>query len=431
MKSGSVNATIDEESQEARPLSGKDGFVPGIAEALSPLGAVSTLLVAMIGTGVVAMPFIFLLCGITLGVIGLAAMAWLAQLAMVCIIRSVQISRCVSYEDLGERAFGMWFSRITDLSLIGLLLGSTAAYIIIATNILSVSLPDSLSVPRPTLFALVALAMFPVCLARTYDGLAAINTFCFTSFVVISVICTVKSVLVREHIQVDETTQRISPIIGLILSLPMTSTYMNGHMNVPQVYAELRPQWKRRAIPLGTAVCVIAFAFYVFAGMVPYLVFHASTETDILTQLVNTFMAVHSARDPHLSLAQVLLGLCIVLKTPVIQFPLRSLVLGRFQPDAKLATLPMPQNLLLTAVCIAAAYLLAVALPRLDLVIQIVGATSGVFLVYICPGAFTLGIERRKAADVWVAVRGWTLVVSGLCISVTALCAVIVNEVFS
>eukprot|EP00386_Alphamonas_edax_P013567 GDKI01041885.1.p1 GENE.GDKI01041885.1~~GDKI01041885.1.p1 ORF type:complete len:429 (-),score=119.66 GDKI01041885.1:397-1683(-) len=398
-------------------------FIEGIPETMSTMSASIAILVSMIGTGVVAMPYAMRLTGTYLGIGSLCFMGFLAWLSMHSLVKACAASRSASYEALAEKSLGMNFRRMSDASVVFVLVGTVTAYIIIASNIIRCFVPGNL--PDFVAFAAVALAMFPVCLARSYGGLSFVASFCFTSFLFISF-----SIIVRTYGYASAPGKAEHPAatfswIGVLLSLPMTGTAMNCHTNVPQVFAELNRGMKNRASALLFAVTGVACAFYLAAGLIPYWVFGADTQSDILSQLAKALVTSKFAEnsDALIVCAQALLGVSIILKTPLMCFPLRSVVLAAVDPSAQLATTSQAKNMLVTGSSLAFCYVAALCLPKLDLVIQLMGATAGNFLVFVAPGIFSLCLEGASAKP-----RAYFMIVIGVVMAVASLTVVVGKE---
>jgi len=276
------------------PFLVREHFVEGVTEKLSPAGAVVTILVSMIGCGVVAMPYAFRLTGTLLGVVALTVIAFLAWLSSHSLINACKISRSATYDQLGEKGLSLLFRRITSLSLAILLIGTVAAYIIIVSNIAE-SILEMSSIPQAVVFLCVAVLMYPLSVARSYEMMKFVSSFCFCAFLCIVGIMVWKAQWVRTHPSHDVPPADMS-FVGVILSMPMLSNSMNGHMNVPQVYAELQRRHKKRASLLMALACVIGSIFYMVAGVIPYLAFGVTTQEDMLKQLA---LLVHQLNGEH------------------------------------------------------------------------------------------------------------------------------------
>eukprot|EP00745_Piridium_sociabile_P042915 TRINITY_DN87053_c0_g1_i1.p1 TRINITY_DN87053_c0_g1~~TRINITY_DN87053_c0_g1_i1.p1 ORF type:complete len:320 (+),score=13.19 TRINITY_DN87053_c0_g1_i1:437-1396(+) len=302
-------------------------------------------------------------------------------------------------------------------------------------------------ITKPYMFLLVTAAMTPGCLARSLSSLKSVNNFCFLSFVYVAVTVVTKALMLRAVVQPtkpDDDYNNNSPLIGFALALPITCTAMNAHLSIPQVYSELSWKTKQRAKELVGVSCILGFIFYLFAGQVvyvmfsvatkagihytcaiPFTVFGFSTESNIIAQLTS----LHSEQDSFVSLAKALLGVSIVLKTAMLQVPLRTIIASilwsKEGPDT-LLSISFNNNVCITIASLLAAYLFAVSVPRIDLMIQLIGATSAVGLVYVLPGVFSLRLDRRSTFI--TQLRGWTLIACGSLISVSSLGVVISTE---
>jgi len=196
---------------------------------------------------------------------------------------------------------------------------------------------------------------------------------------------------------------------------------MFGHMNISQIYAELRPEAKPKAPAMVVVSCVGTIALYAVIGLVGYAAFGRQTTSDVVAQIAN-----HEGEGGIVAVIQGLLGSFIVLKTPLLIMPLRSISLSLIQAvrprkidgdnDAPLTAL---QNALLTFVLLLCVYAIALLFPNLGTLLQILGAVVVIPLCFVVPARLSWSAEKPRPIALCCAMG-----LAGVTISVLSLVAV-------
>jgi len=392
----------------------------GLEERLSFVQGAISLAVSMIGTGIVSFPYGFALCGYVLGPMALIFLCVLAHVSYVSLIRCTAKMQVASYGGLLLSVPKAW-SHYTNISLWLLLVLATAAYVLITADIIrSVLLGNASEVPLalrdPVVFAVILLAVYPLCLLKSMHGLSVISAYC--SFAIIAVVC----LIVGESLRIwtsspppesSAATASTEPR-SVLLAMPILGCAMFGHMNVSQVYAELRPSVKPKASLVALTACLGSAALYMVVGAVGYAAFGRSAEPDVVAQL-----AARGGEGGAVAAIQGLLASFIALKTPLLILPLRSLSLEVAAPEVSPAELAAPRHALLTLSLLACVYLAAVALPDLGRLLAVLGAVCVVPLCFVVPARLSWASEVPRPAA-----RCLALAAAGGLISAFSLAAV-------
>jgi len=415
--------------------SAEPGAWAGQKENLGFWPAVVSLSVSMMGTGIVAFPFAFALCGYVGGPAALCLFGTMAFQSYSALLRCTALAREVSYGELVARA-GSWWQRYTTWALWVLLVMANAAYVIIAAHVIrSVALQDAVGEAPPmwlsnaVLFALIVAVIFPLCLTTSLQGLSLVTTYCsFAIFAVTGIIiwrCT--EILLTSPPAPSSGPKAVTEPLPVLLALPIVSCGMFGHMNIGQIYGEMLPGVKPRANLVALTACVIVIAFYAAVGFAGYAAFGQDAQSDIVAQL-----AAHDREGLLVSVGQTLLTSFIVLKTPLVVFPLRAVTLGLLAPlggqgpggprrrSASLKELPRGGNAALTAGLLACIYLVAVALPALDTLLEVLGALAVVPLCFVVPARISWAMETPRRSALCIGLGSVGAVVSALSLAEVA-----------
>lgn len=395
----------------------------GAEQRLGFFGATVSLAVSMLGTGIVAFPYSFALCGYVVGPIALAFIGFLGYLSYVSLIRCTAKMRVASYGGLLGAIPKVW-GHYTNIALWFLLIFATTAYVLIAADtIRSTSLKglggESVILQNHVLFALILAVIYPTCLARSVRGLSAVSAYCSSAVLAVVVLIIWKAYCIyTDSPPLGDLGMTASTEPGsILLAVPILGSAMFGHMNISQIYAELHPKVKPLASAVALAACLGVVALYLVVGCVGYAAFGRGAKADVVAQI-----AASSGEDPAVVAAQGLLASFIVLKTPFLILPLRNLTVSLLAPSANAMELPLRAHAGLTLALLACVYAAAVALPDLGKVIEILGAVCAIPLSFVVPARLSWSIEVPRPATACLLLAG-----AGSLASVLSLTAIVLG----
>jgi len=362
------------------------------------------------------------LCGYLMGPLSVLVLAYLAHMSYVSLIQCTANERVASYGELLQQLPKV-YQYYTNVSLGALLVLASTASVLIASDIIKSSLGHGSSKDMPlilqnhVLFAVILLVMLPLCLAKSFNGVKLISTYCTFA------ILTVTFLIVWRCLQVavgDTLPQSTAPTASaaapsVVLALPLFGCAMFGHMNISQIYAELRPEAKRYAPMVSVTACTGTLFLYLLVGGTGYAAFGRTAMPDVVAQI-----AEHYGETADIAIMHSLMGSFVVLKTPLLILPLRSLALQALDPTLRPSELPPGRHFLLTLALLACVYLAAVALPQLDVLLEILGALFVVPLCFIVPARLSWTIEVPRPS-----LKCITLGVFGTAASLLSLAAVL------
>lgn len=393
---------------------------------LSFSGAALILFCTAVGAGVVAMPRAFSFSGWIAGMVALVVSAALSNLSLSCLFKCAQNHRGPStYQSLVQKHLPTGLSFFVEIAVALLLLGAVGTMLLLTMHVWeSVELATGIALlPQSHMpWAIFILATL-LCLPRNFadlQGLSVVNV-CSTLTVII-LICFESSrvdssgmpgTVWRTWLPAPGFSSSTSPT-GLLAALSIILYGFFCQIQAPQLYSELQPSVRQNASLVGVVASTACCIIYVAVGVLGYAAFGVKTESDILAQLTKLNPGNH-----RLCLAQVLFGLVLLLSTPLVLAPLRSMLLRSLAKDphglVEAQDVSSEVHIATTSSILALAMVIALNVPGVDFIMGILGATCVVFLALIVPGLLTL----RCCGGDW-KVAGWTLVVAGsLCAPLT------------
>lgn len=167
------------------------------------------------------------------------------------------------------------------------------------------------------------------------------------------------------------------------------------HTAVMPVYAELKDRSQSKM--QNVSHCAIGFSALIYActAVMAYLSFRDGTEANILDSFSQYYPQSYSCS------MRVALVATFILTVPVLCFPGRQCYCSLFHKFGYVESprLPLGQHCALTAAIIGLVLVLALYVPGLQAVFGIVGATSSVSLLFLCPGLCYLKIVEGPSSN--------------------------------
>ena len=154
------------------------------------------------------------------------------------------------------------------------------------------------------------------------------------------------------------------------------------HTAVLPVYSELKDRSQSKMQRVSHTAIGLSGLVYACTAVMSYLSFRDGTEANILDSFSQYYPQSYSCP------LRVALVVTFILTVPVLCFPGRQCycsLLHKFGYTTS-PILPLGQHCALTGAIIGLVLLLALYVPGLQAVFGIVGATSSVSLLFLCPG---------------------------------------------
>ncbi|CAM9446258.1 unnamed protein product [Bubo scandiacus] len=416
---------------EGRPL------LPAAGSAgLSSAGAVFILLKSALGAGLLSFPWAFGRAGgaapallVELGslvflVSGLAVLGYAAALSAQPTYQGVVRAVCgAAAGKLCEVCFllNLFMISVALLRVVGDQLEKLCDYLYPNGTLSGVPPPPPWYVDqRFTLSALCIFVIFPLSVPREigfqkYSSILGTLAACYLTLVII-----LKYHLQAESLGSPESPQpsRASSWASIFSVIPTICFGFQCHEACVAIYSSMRNQSFSHWVAVSVLSMLVCLLIYSLTGIYGYLTFGEAVASDVLMS--------YPGNDPVVIVARLLFGVSIVTIYPIVVLLGRSVVWDLWAtPKHGAAAVPEAHErwsrVVLTVAWMAATLAIALFVPDIGKVIELIGGISA-FFIFIFPGkrlclvcmtgTRTLGPRKKAALIAWgvLSVLGGTFV---------------------
>ncbi|OEL31529.1 Amino acid transporter ANT1 [Dichanthelium oligosanthes] len=382
----------------------------------TPAQTLGNVVVSIVGTGVLGLPYAFRAAGWLAGSLGVAAAGSATLYCMLLLVdcrdklEEDETEECChghyTYGDLGERCFGTIGRCLTEILILVSQAGGSVAYLIfIGQNLHSIF--SQLMSPAGFIFAI----LLPVQIALSFiRSLSSLSTFS-----IFADVCNVlaMAIVIKQDLQLfDHPFANRSAFNGL-WAVPFTFGIavfcFEGFSMTLALEASMAERRKFRWV-LSQAVAAI-ITVYVCFGVCGYLAYGEATKDIITLNLPNNWLS-----------AAVKVGLCIALAFtfPIMMHPIHEIVETRFTSSgcfqklsrnirgAEWLGLHSSRVLVVTILTVVASFI-----PAFGSFISFVGSTMCALLSFVLPALFHLSIVG-SSMSLWRWVLDYGILLFGL-----------------
>ncbi|KAL6894336.1 hypothetical protein ACP4OV_008434 [Aristida adscensionis] len=392
----------------------------------TPAQTLGNIVVSIVGTGVLGLPYAFRTAGWLAGALGVAAAGAATFYCMLLLVNKLREQEAeeehghgghrqsrrsnYTYGDLGEECFGRAGRHFTEATIVLCQTGGTVAYLVfIGQNVSSVFAGAGVLSPNTVVLALLLPVQAALSFIRSLSSLAA--------FSILADACTVLAVaaVVKEDVRLLAARggspfsgrSALAGLWGVPFACGFAVFCFEGFCMTLALEASMADRSRFRPVLLQAIAGVTAV--YVCFGVCGYLAYGDATMDIITLNLPSTW-----------STAAVKVALCIALALtfPVMMHPIHEIVEARVVPAggwlrrrggaAERAALHVSRVAVLAALSAIACFV-----PAFGAFASFVGSTVCALLSFVLPALFHLRVVGPTASPGQRAVD-WAFLLSGL-----------------
>ncbi|KAK6631057.1 hypothetical protein RUM44_003230 [Polyplax serrata] len=383
-------------------------------------GHVMNLANSIIGVGLLAMPFCFKQCGITIAIAMLIFSSVISRLACHFLVKSSALCRRRNFEFLAFYTFGPPGKLLVDLGIIGFMMGTCVAFFVvmgdlgpaIISKILNIN--NNSTLRTGVLLALGVLVVLPLGLLRNIESLVSVSTATIGFYFLF----TIKIFLESSHqLLAGDWWYHVNfwKPEGVLQCIPIFAMSLCCQTQIFEIYESLStPTVDKINSIVHSAInlCTVVYASVGFLGYVAYC--KGTFSGNILLSFTPSFSS---------ELFKLGFVMSIAVSFPLVIFPCRaslySLIFKKIQIHHETiqtsSHIPDARFKLLTIAIVMVSLTTGLLIPSIELVLGFVGSTIGVGICVIFPSLSYLNLNGKNANDKMVAKA---TVVAGLIIMV-------------
>ena len=372
-------------------------------------GAVSNLANTAIGAGVLSFPFAYSLTGLGFGALLTIFFAVICSISQSWVATFQRRTKVESYEELIGVVFqSKGVGTLMQVMVFVYQLGACVAYILVfcdqATPLIKYVAQEAKSSGNDSafirfidqrgvqVFFVSAVLMLPPSLFKDIKALERISPIAIAAVGIMSVV-----VIWSSARNIGDTRGGIVAILGhdvdvwktdfynLAKAIPILCFALQSHINVPIIMSS-----KPNAKPWGIILRAygIVCALYVPVGFFGYILFRhlVDTKGGFPGDVLNGFAITNTLAD----IARVCMMITAVVSYPINHFPGRSAAFNLLFPDRSNSSLPLSYFRMHAVLWTASAALIAYAIPKIEVVFGVMGATVASSVMFIIPGFLVL-----------------------------------------
>ncbi|KAJ2539949.1 hypothetical protein EV175_006287 [Coemansia sp. RSA 1933] len=386
----------------------------------SMLSSLFNLTNAIIGAGVIGLPYAMRKAGLLVGLAMVVGLALLVDWTLRILALNSKLSGRQTYQGLVEYCFGRWGLLASSLFQGMMAGGGMASFIVIVGD----TLPHVLSALMPSIgstgFGQVVfsrrfvVAFFVVCLAyplslyRDVGALGKTSAFAVVAMCTIIVSVIVEAPRIAPELRADPGTPVALASTGVFQAMGVITFAFVCHHNSFMIYGSLRKPTLNRyfeVVHLATGIATVASLVMATFG---YLSFRDKAQGNVL----NNF-----AQDNFLiNIARFLFALNMITTFPMETLVAREVVdllMFRDRPFS------MVRHVLITTVLCGAGLVVGETVCNLGVLLELTGGMSASFLAFILPSACFIRLSSSSSAVLSLrTLPHWLCIVFGLVVMV-------------
>ena len=396
-------------------------------------GTVCSMCSATLGAGALSLPYAFASTGMVGGVVLLMITAAASHYSIVLLSSAIARTGARSYEELTVSLFGKGMGALVELNIIIFCFGGVVAYQVAVADLVHPLTAAWLS-RNAVMIASWAVVMLPLSLAERLSALR-----CASAFGVLAVIYLVLSVVAHAGLCAhwELSPAALEPFAasrtaeppgsgGVMLWTFRTQSFealavmmfaFTCQVNVPNLYLELESRSLPRMRVVSARAVTVCLICYAAVGVAGYADAPDSTSGNLLN---NYCVDPGEQKLPRLMLpAYVAMAMSVLMAYPLNILPCRYTLDVMFfqQWGAKRNTV---RHCMWTFALTGAGLAVALYVPSINIVFQLMGSTSSAFVCFVLPAAFGLRLRLPEARGLGGKVACAALLVGGAAVGAIA-----------
>eukprot|EP00927_Polykrikos_kofoidii_P080297 TRINITY_DN77166_c0_g1_i1.p1 TRINITY_DN77166_c0_g1~~TRINITY_DN77166_c0_g1_i1.p1 ORF type:complete len:432 (+),score=48.06 TRINITY_DN77166_c0_g1_i1:42-1337(+) len=371
-----------------------------------------TLINNAVGAGFISLAFCLQQTSVMVGLALMASIGILSFLSAVMIAGACEQTSCFTFLGIVERLFGTKFGTLAQIVMATYACGSCIGYIVLIGDLFSTAaqfvLPlESYFCQRDVVSVLCSLfVLLPLSLLRNLDSLRYSSALALACGIYVTVLVVCVDVERRGHGAGMAEGGRFwaAPLEGTLVAWPVLSVAFTAHYNVPRYYQEMSQRSVGRFAAVAATAFGSMFVLYAASSACGYDTFGKNTEGNLLLNYETGYGA-------PVFVARLSLAVMTVAAYPLAVHFVKSTIWTITGADA--ATQPFWKSQFpITSALVVATLLVALSIPKVEVVLGYKGSLIGTFVMYVFPALIHKRLHKGAFGN-WALVLAAIGLVSG------------------
>uniref|UniRef100_K3WZD2 Amino acid transporter transmembrane domain-containing protein n=1 Tax=Globisporangium ultimum (strain ATCC 200006 / CBS 805.95 / DAOM BR144) TaxID=431595 RepID=K3WZD2_GLOUD len=376
-------------------------------------GSMFTMTVAIVGAGVLALPYAVEQAGLLLGILMITGGALITNFSLRLLLTCSELGQARSYMDLAHGTGGARLAGFTQFIVCLNLFGTSVGYLVGSAELIQLAMTaflgstsHSVFVDRQALIVLLcSVFVLPLALFRSLESLRFSSLFSIVCIVFMALVIVIKyfqfvhlGLAPDISYQLHHLTLFDWQLARLLTAFPLVIFAYTCHPNVLPIYLVLKRRSSRRMYKVMNRSVGIAAAVYALCGAFVVLTFGERTKSNFLK---NDYHG-----DGAVLVGCIGFSIALILTVPLFIHTLRDNIREALMSNRRLNVF---SHALLSTLLVVA--VLGVALGSGDIasVLGVLGATTNPIICFVLPAFF---IYRLGAGDRHRAHKGGAILLA-------------------
>ncbi|KAJ0403766.1 hypothetical protein P43SY_006309 [Pythium insidiosum] len=387
-------------------------------------GSMFTMTVAIVGAGVLALPYAVEQSGLLLGLALITGGALVTNFSLRLLLSCAELANARSYMDLSFITGGSRLAALTQFVVCLNLFGTSVGYLVGSAELLQLAMKSflgdathSVLVDRQNLILLLCTCfVLPLALFRSLESLRFTSLFsilCITFMTLVIVIkyfqfvhlgYTPDIMYQLHHLRLfDWRPQR------LLTAIPLVIFVYTCHPNVLPIYLVLKRRSSRRMYKVMNRSIGLSAAVYCLCGAFVVFTFGEHTKSNFLKNDYH--------RDVAVLIGCIGFSVALILTVPLFLHTLRDNLREALLENRRLSVV---QHAIVSAFLVFSVFTVAELSGDIASVLGVLGATTNPVICFLLPAYF---VHRVGPAS--LATRKWIALVIAMLASAVSVCSVL------
>ncbi|KAJ6243168.1 amino acid transporter [Anaeramoeba flamelloides] len=347
----------------------------------SLFSSVANLSNAVLGSGILSLPYVFSLMGWALGMIMLFAVAGISWVTLQMFAITIRKVGKYTYEEIAEAAYGKKFSIFMKICIFGITLSASTSYLVIVGDtfpkVFNYSNPDGHSFWTGRVWISICLMLvvcFPLSMMKKMDSLKFTSTLSFISISYLVCLIIVRFPSLNATLKSSETVAFRRNYMKILTGVPNIIFADTAHVVLLNVMGEFSNPTDKRIKKLTSLTLLACNVLYTIASLFGFFSFGTNASGNVLNG--------YKDNDIGAVIGRLVIGIVGIVSFPLFVHVARSSINHLLFHNKPFSWF---RHMAVTLIFCGFTQTMALVLPEIQLITAFSGSTFSLISVFISP----------------------------------------------